>query len=373
MDVVVAILKELHRMCLTRGMRLFLMNNDREDKGDSGREKFDGVIADLAEAYSSNQNAEFIKEMVMTIAKLGKEIDDRGDLKLINKALKELRYAAKTFEPFRNKRKVVFFGSARTRSDTEAYRMAERLSMLIVKQGYQVITGGGPGIMEAGNKGAKRQNSFSLNIRLPFEQQHNPYISGDRKAITFKYFFNRKLFFLKESDATVLFPGGFGTMDEGFENLTLIQTGKSKPRPIILIEPPGSQYWEKWIGFLKEVLAKDGFISHNDLSLFSHTNDVEKAVDEILQFYRVYHSMRYAGDKTVIRLNHLLSSENVKVLNEKYKDIIRSGRIELSQQPQLSEKVGEKESNSPCLVMDFNRRDFGRFHEMVKFLNTLIN
>ena len=188
--------------------------------------------------------------MLTTIAKLGIENNDRGDLKLINMALKELRYASKIFIPYRNERKVVIFGSARSRKDSDEYKMAVKLSKLIVKNGFKVITGGGPGIMEAGNKGAGREDSFSLNIKLPFEQKHNPYIAGDKKAISFKYFFNRKLFFLKESDATVLFPGGFGTLDEGFENLTLVQTGKSKPRPIILIEPPDSQYLSQLIDFV---------------------------------------------------------------------------------------------------------------------------
>ncbi|MCP5002569.1 MAG: TIGR00730 family Rossman fold protein [Planctomycetes bacterium] len=251
------------------------------------------------------------------------------------------------------------------------YLMAEKLSMLIANHGFRVITGGGPGIMEAGNKGATRKNSFSLNIRLPFEQRHNPYIDGDKKAIMFKYFFNRKLFFLKESDATVLFPGGFGTLDECFENLTLIQTGKSKPRPIILIEPPQSNYWGKWMAFLRDALAKDGFISPNDLNIFFHTNDVEEAVGEIIKFFKVYHSMEYFGDKTVIKLNRFLKIEDIQILNDKYKCILRSGIIRLSQ-PDSVEVECSEDSRMPRLVMDFNRRDFGKFHEMIKLLNTLV-
>jgi uncharacterized protein (TIGR00730 family) len=248
--------------------------------------------------------------------------------------------------------------------------MAEKLSKLIVENGFKVITGGGPGIMEAGNKGAGRENSFSLNIKLPFEQKYNPYIIGDEKAISFKYFFNRKLFFLKESDATVLFPGGFGTLDEGFENLTLIQTGKSKPRPIILIEPPGSQYWNHWFDFVTRVLVGRGFISHNDMGLFIRVNTVEKAIDEILQFYKVYHSIRYVGNKTVVRLKSLLSSENIEELNRKYADILRSGEIELTESLPAEQKGGEY-LDLPRLVMDFNRCDYGKFYEMLRFLNTL--
>jgi hypothetical protein len=329
----------------------------------TGREDLDKIIADLAKVSLFGDNAGLIEEMLTTIIKLGLENNDRGDLKLINKALKELRYASKIFTPYRKERKVVIFGSARSRNDSDEYKMAVKLSELIVKNGFKVITGGGPGIMEAGNKGAGRADSFSLNIKLPF-------IAGDKKAISFKYFFNRKLFFLKESDATVLFPGGFGTLDEGFENLTLIQTGKSKPRPIILIEPPDSQYWNHWIGFVTRELARGDFISRNDVSLFIHVNSVEKAIDEILQFYRVYHSIRYVGDKTFIRLNSSLSSENIKELNEKYRNILRSGEIRLTGSLP-AELKNEEFLDLPRLVMDFNRRDYGALNDMIRFLNTL--
>lgn len=345
-----------------------MQNNKKEYK--TGRGDIDKIVADLAEACHFDNNVDLVVEMLTTIVKLGIENNDRGDLKLINMALKELRYASKIFTPYRNERKVVIFGSARSRKDSDEYKMAVGLSELIVKNGFKVITGGGPGIMEAGNRGAGRENSFSLNIKLPFEQKHNPYIAGDKKAISFKYFFNRKLFFLKESDATILFPGGFGTLDEGFENLTLVQTGKSKPRPIILIEPPDSQYWSQWIDFVTGELTEGGFISRNDRSLFIHVNSVEKAIDEILQFYRVYHSIRYIGDKTVIRLNSLLSGENIKELNKKYADIIRSGEIEPTY-PLPVEQKGEEFLDLPRLVMDFNRRDYGKFYEMLRFLNTL--
>ena len=335
-----------------------------------GRDDIDKIIADLAKACHPDNNFDLVEEMLTTIAKLGIESNDRGDLKLINMALKELRYASKIFTSYRNERKVVVFGSARVRKDSDEYKMAEKLSKLIVKNGFKVITGGGPGIMEAGNKGAGRENSFSLNIKLPFEQKHNPYIIGDEKAISFKYFFNRKLFFLKESDATVLFPGGFGTLDEGFENLTLVQTGKSKPRPIILIEPPDSQYWNHWIDFVTRVLVERGFISRNDMGLFIRVNTVEKAIDEILQFYKVYHSIRYVGSKTVVRLKSLLSSENIEELNKKYADILRSGEIKLTESLPAEQK-GEEFPDLPRLVMDFNRSDYGKFYEMLRFLNTL--
>jgi len=336
----------------------------------TGREDLDKIIADLAKRSLSVNNADLIEEMLTTVVKLGLENDERGDLKLINMALKELRYASKIFIPYRDQRKVVIFGSARTRKDSDEYKMTVKLSELIVKKGFKVITGGGPGIMEAGNKGAGRKESFSLNIKLPFEQQYNPYSAGNEKAVSFKYFFNRKLFFLKESDATVIFPGGFGTLDECFESLTLIQTGKTKPRPIILIDSPDSEYWESLIGFITEKLSEGGFISNNDLSLLIRVNSIEQAVDEIVQFYRVYHSIRYVGDKTIIRLKKPLSSEDINSLNEKYSCILRSGEIEPSDALPAEQK-DEAFLDLPRLVMDFNRHDFGIFHEMLRFLNTL--
>ncbi len=346
------------------------MKDKSKKEYNTGREDLDKIIADLAKVTLSSDNAGLIEEMLTTVVKLGLENDDRGDSKLINMALKELRYASKIFTPYRNKRKVVVFGSARSRNDSEEYKMAAKLSELIAENGFKVITGGGPGIMEAGNKGAGRENSFSLNIKLPFEQRHNPFIAGDKKAISFKYFFNRKLFFLKESDATVIFPGGFGTLDEGFENLTLIQTGKSKPRPIILIEPPHSQYWSRWISFVKRELSGGDFVSRNDMDLFIHVNSVEKAIDEILQFNKVYHSIRYVGERTVIRLNSLLSSENIKELNKRYDSILRSGEIEPTESLPAEQKNKEF-LDLPRLVMDFDRHNFGKFHEMLRFLNTL--
>lgn len=344
------------------------MKSKKEYK--TGREDLDKIIADLARLSLSTNNADLIEEMLTTVVKLGLENDERGDLKLINMALKELRYASKIFIPYRDQRKVVIFGSARARKDSDEYKMTVELSELIVKKGFKVITGGGPGIMEAGNKGAGRKESFSLNIKLPFEQQYNPYTASDKKAVSFKYFFNRKLFFLKESDATVIFPGGFGTLDECFESLTLIQTGKTKPRPIILIDSPDSEYWKRLISFITEKLPERGFISNNDLSLLIRVNSIEQAADEILQFYRVYHSIRYVGGKTVLRLNKPLSSEEINSLNEKYSCILRSGKIEPTDSLPAEQK-GEEFLDLPRLVMDFNRHEFGKFHEMLRFLNTL--
>ena len=247
----------------------------------TGNEETDGLISRLAGLCGSPETEYLLHEILTTAVKLGKESGDRGDLKLVNNVLKELRYSFKIFTPYRSVKKVVIFGSARSKKNSAEYKMAERFAEKITKKGYMIVTGGGPGVMEAGNKGAGAGREFALNIRLPFEQKPNPYIDEKDKIINFKYFFTRKLIFVKETDATVLFPGGFGTNDEGFEMLTLIQTGKSRPRPIILAEPGGSVYWRGWMRFVKRQLCKKGFIDKQDLSLFHIAKSADEAINKI--------------------------------------------------------------------------------------------
>ncbi|MFA4989025.1 MAG: LOG family protein, partial [Candidatus Omnitrophota bacterium] len=211
----------------------------------------DILIDELVDRYAFPGAEDLFREILSTALKLGRESGDRGDLKLVNNALKELRYSFKIFSPYRKVKKVIIFGSARSKDSSAEYRMAEEFSRQMSARGYMIVTGGGPGVMEAGNRGAEPGREFALNIRLPFEQKPNPYIDEKDKIINFKYFFTRKLTFVKETDATALFPGGFGTLDEGFEMITLMQTGKSRPRPIILMEPEGSNYWSSWMNFVK--------------------------------------------------------------------------------------------------------------------------
>ena len=215
-----------------------------------GDKTIDGLIIQLSDKLGSVKTEHVLREILTTAVKLGKESGDKGDLKLVNNTLKELRYSFKVFSPYRAVKKVIIFGSARSKNKSAEYKMAEEFARSLTEKGYMIVTGGGPGVMEAGNKGAKTGKEFALNIRLPFEQKTNPYIYEKDKIINFKYFFTRKLIFVKETDATALFPGGFGTQDEGFEMLTLIQTGKSRPRPIVLMEPKGSRYWAQWISFV---------------------------------------------------------------------------------------------------------------------------
>ena len=236
---------------------------------------------------------QLVQQLKETADKLIRDQANRGDIKLLTTALKELRYAFKVFAPYRNQRKVTVFGSARLPSDHPAYHQAVLFSRKIVEAGFMVITGAASGIMEAGHVGAGRENSIGVNILLPFEQEANAIIAGDIKLMHLKYFFTRKLLFVKESDAIALFPGGFGTQDEGFEVLTLVQTGKSHLFPIVMVDEPGGDYWKRWQSYIEDVLLARRMISPADLTLYKVTDSVDEAVAEITGFYRVYHSMRY--------------------------------------------------------------------------------
>lgn len=333
-----------------------------------GDPAIDGLISELVKKSGSVENENLLREILTTTVKLGKESSDKGDLKLVNNTLKELRYSFKIFSPYRAVKKVIIFGSARSKIKSAEYKMAEEFSRKLTEKGYMIVTGGGSGVMEAGNKGAGSGKDFALNIRLPFEQKPNPYIDEKEKLINFKYFFTRKLIFVKETDATALFPGGFGTLDEGFEMITLIQTGKSRPRPIVLMEPKGSTYWATWMHFVKSQLARKGFIKKEDLNLIHIVKNVDAAVKYIEDFYRVYHSIRYVAGLAVLRLNRGISEKTLKLINEKFKDILISGEIRVS--PPTNKEIQEGEFlNLPRLVMNFNLRDFGRLCEMIRVIN----
>src|SRR4030095_11082169 len=219
---------------------------------------FDQRGQDLVREWGAKKNPELIEEMIVTALKMARDEMSVADLKLINRSLKEMRYAAKVFAPYSQFRKVVVFGSARTTTDAPESKVAENFARAMVGHGYIVITGGGEGIMGAAQRGAGRERSFGLNIRLPFEQQPNEIIQGDSKLITFKYFFTRKLFLVREAHAMAYFPGGFGTADEVFETLTLIQTGKASLAPVLLVDSPGGKYWEGFEGFVRDHMARDG-------------------------------------------------------------------------------------------------------------------
>jgi uncharacterized protein (TIGR00730 family) len=311
---------------------------------------------------------QLVQQLRETADKLLRDGASRGDIKLLNTALKELRYCFKVFAAYKGKRKATVFGSARLPSSHPAYRQAVEFSRRIAAAGYMVITGAASGIMEAGHEGAGRDNSIGVNILLPFEQDANPIIRGDNKLMHLKYFFTRKLLFVKESDAVTLFPGGFGTQDECFEVLTLVQTGKSHIFPIVMVDEPGGTYWKQWQHFVTEVLLARDLISPADLALFKVTDSVDEAVGEVLQFYRVYHSMRYVRGDLVLRLQHRLSDSVVKLMTHEFRDIIVGGGI--VQTDALPEEANDPLAiDLPRLRFHFDRRNLGRLRLLIDFLN----
>jgi uncharacterized protein (TIGR00730 family) len=308
--------------------------------------------------------------MIQTALRLAEDHADRGDIKILNVALRELVQAFRLFAPYRGIRKVTMFGSARTTEDQPEYQQALAFAHAISRRGWMVITGAGDGIMKAGQGGAGRERSFGVNVRLPFEQPANEIIKNDSKLITFKYFFTRKLVFVKEADAIALFPGGFGTMDETFELLTLIQTGKSNPLPVVCVDSPGGDYWKAWDAYVRDVLVRRGLISPQDVSLYRVTDRVETAIAEITGFYRNYHSTRYVGEQLVMRLRQAPTEPQLARLNDEFRDILVDGPMTVG--PALPEETNDHAiTHLPRLVLHFNRKDIGRLRQLIDALNRL--
>ena len=331
----------------------------------------DDLIDRLIRHAGDVRHPDYVREMILASLKSGQESEDRIDLKIMNSTLKEMRFTTKVFSPYRGVRKITVFGSARTRPEEPIYKMAQEFGRRLSVAGYMVITGGGPGIMQAVNEGAGPENSFGVNIRLPFEQQMNPVLTNNPRAITYKYFFNRKVAFLKESDAVALFPGGFGTLDEAMETLTLVQTGKREPLPLILIDEPGGTYWTRYIDFLKEELLSNGYINETDLDLFERSESSDEAVQKIRFFYSRYHSLRYVGEKLIIRLLTPLGKEAVKKLSADFADIlVPHGEIALSQALPAESEEPEL-AHLPRVAVDFDRKDFARLRHLIDAINRL--
>ena len=323
----------------------------------------------LLDRLSESPNGELMMNALVSLTEIGNTDTDRLDLKILSATLLDIERAFKVLNPYRHTRKISIFGSARTPVDAPEYQLARDFAQRVTAEGFMVITGGGGGIMQAGNEGAGAGQSFGLNIHLPFEQGANDHIEGQDKLVTFKYFFTRKLFFLKESDALAVFPGGFGTQDEIFECLTLIQTGKSTPIPIVLIDKAGGDYWKNWVSYVAKNLLGQGLIGRDDLSLFTVTDRLDVAYDAIASFYQVYHSSRYVDDLLVIRLQSDLSDEAVHELNERFSDILVKGNIEKSSA--LPQELQDETFTLPRLTLHFNQRDLGRMYEMIRAINRL--
>lgn len=322
----------------------------------------------VADAAPDDTNADLIAEMIVTSLKLHRDDAGRGDLKLVNAALKEMRYSFQVFSRYREIRKVSVFGSARTRPDDPNYLLAaEFAARMSAGEGWMVITGAGPGTMEAANKGAGGDASFGVNIRLPFEAEANPYVD-DARLINFKYFFTRKLMFVKESHAFALFPGGFGTQDETYELLTLTQTGKAPIHPIVLVEAPGTDYWEEWLDFVERTLVGHGMIAPEDLSLFSRATTVDEAAAVLTGFYRNYHSQRYVGDDLILRMHRPLGDAAIAALNEEFAAILASGVI--APVPPSDAEVRDGDGlDLARLRLHFDRRSHGLLRRLVDRIN----
>ncbi|NEP86369.1 MAG: LOG family protein [Okeania sp. SIO2C2] len=332
-------------------------------------ESIEAEVTKLVKNLPTLKHEKWIKRSLSTIVSMASEELDRLDWKILAASLQDMEKGFEIFYPYRHIRKITIFGSARTSPEAPEDQMAVNFARRITRQGFMVMTGGGGGIMQAGNEGAGAEKSFGLNIQLPFEKESNPFIEGKQKLINFKYFFTRKLFFLRESDALALFPGGFGTLDEAFESLTLTQTGKYGPAPLVLIDSPGGNYWRDWNDFIHKQLLRRGLISPEDPSLYTITDNLEEACQAIANFYRIYHSSRYVGEKFVIRLNSELSESDVEFLNQEFSDILTMGRIEKSKA--LPEESGDETAYLPRLVMHFNQKDTGRLYQMIAQINKM--
>jgi len=316
------------------------------------------------------RDEKLVREMVETCLKLLRNGTPVGDIKILNAALRELRYAFKVFAPYRNVRKVSVFGSARSARESSACRTAFEFAQRIRDAGYMVITGAGHGIMGACQEGAGPDHSFGVNIRLPFEQGPNEVIAKDPKLLTFRYFFTRKLIFIKEADAAALFPGGFGTHDEAYQCLTLVQTGKTKPMPIVFLDAPRGTYWKTWKRYVEEHLLRHRLISPEDMALFKVTSSVDEAVEEITRFYRVYHSARTVDRNLVIRLTHRIPESLVTQLGHDFADIVVKGEIVQTGALEEEREDAPELVRLPRLVLEFNRSSFGRLRQLIDRLNS---
>jgi len=327
-------------------------------------------IDEWLKARNGSGDDEQLAGILRTVVKLAQDNAGRGDLKILNRAMQELRHAFRIFAPYRHVRKVSIFGSTRVQETDPYYALAKSVGQRLADAGLMVITGAGPGIMQAGHEGAGRESSFGVNIRLPSVQEANPFIRDDPKLMNFHFFFTRKLMFVKEADAVVIFPGGFGTHDELLESITLAQTGKSQLVPIILMDVPGGTYWSRWKEFLRDDVMSRGYIVEKEMALFKIFTDADAAVQEIANFYRNYHSYRFVKQDLVIRLNHPPSPELIDRLNRDFADIVVDGKVRQTE-PLPGEEDDPNTLHLHRLLMRFNREDFPRLRQMIDVINGL--
>jgi uncharacterized protein (TIGR00730 family) len=341
------------------------VSDDPLRAGDEDASSFD-LVTEKGDRRSNV--ADLVQTIKETADKLAVDGSTRGDLKILSRTLRELRYAFKVFAPYRRQRKVTVFGSARTQPDEPAYIQAVDFGRAMAEAGWLVVTGAASGIMEAGHRGAGRESSMGLNIMLPFEQSSNPVIAGDSKLVHMKYFFTRKLMFVKECDAVVCLPGGFGTLDEAMEVITLLQTGKRDMIPVVLLDAPGGQYWPALLDYVNNHLLKARMISPEDLALFKLTDSFAAARDEVLQFFRVYHSMRYVKNDLVLRLRTPLDPQLLAAFNSDFLDLLTDGHFQQREALPLERDEADL-AQFPRLVFHFNRRNLGRLRMLIDAIN----
>jgi len=334
----------------------------------TGDDELDAAVETLVDRVGPTDDAGLIFEMVSTVLRLARDGADRGELKLVNAALKEMRYSFHVFSSYRASRKATIFGSARTRPDDPLYEQTRRLARGLAERDWMVITGAGPGIMTAGIEGAGPESSFGFSIRLPFEMVTNSFLADDPKLINYRYFFTRKLSFVKESHGFVLLPGGFGTLDEAFELLTLVQTGKAWPVPIVLLDVPGDTYWESWRRFLADEVATRGYVSGGDIDLVCTTGDVDTAIDELTGFYSNYQSLRFVGKRLVLRMKRLPDPSTVEAIGEAFGDIVVAGGIE-AVAPTAAEVAGHDALDLQRLSFEFDRVHWARLRRLIDVVN----
>jgi len=339
-------------------------------------ERLDPRRAELVEEFLDSlgvtERRDLYRALLGTLVHLAEEHTDSLDLKLAAAALAEMAEAFRVFKPFRHGMKVTFFGSARTLPDDPLYLQARSLAERMADSGWMVVTGAGPGIMAAGMEGAGRERSLGVNIRLPFEQGANPFIAQDPKLVEMRYFFTRKLMLIKESDAYAVLPGGFGTLDEAFELLTLLQTGKAQPAPLVLLDVPDGTYWRGWQRFVRDEVTARGLVSENDHSLYKVTADVDEAANELLGYYRNYHSCRWVGDLLVMRMQRAPSRAQVGALSRQFSDILAGGTIRPTK-PLSPERSSDDHVELARLALRFDRVHYGRLRQMIDVINSYVD
>jgi uncharacterized protein (TIGR00730 family) len=334
----------------------------------TGSDDLDARIQILLDDLGVDGNRRVAQEILVSAFGVVRDIDDRLDLKIASAALYELWDAFNTFAPYKDVKKVTVFGSARTRPDDPAYQLAKGLAAELADDGWFIVTGAGPGIMLAANEGAGREKSFGVNIQLPFEQEANHFLHGDEKLVEMRYFFTRKLMLSKESSAFIALPGGFGTQDETLELLTLLQTGKAEPVPLVLLDVPGGTYWGRWDDYIRTELDDGGYISSDDTDLYCLATTVEQACAEVNGFWSNYHSQRYVGNHLVIRMQREVDDDLLTRINERCFDLVEEGGI--FRTGPLGPEIDDADSlELPRLAFRYNIRHYGNWRPLIDLIN----